>query len=350
MANEQHLRILKEGVGVWNQWRKDRRDVTPDLSKANLRGTRLRGTDLRGTDLVDAILDDAILIEANLAGANLRSANLIRSQLNSAILKGANLRSTVLIEADLSRANLQESDLSGADMRRVNLSSATLGKANLSRAVLLGTIFGDVDLSQVHGLESVRHNGPSTIGIDTIQKSRGRVPHAFLRGCGVPDNFIEYMVSLAGKDLDYYSCFISYSSKDEEVARRIHDNLQGQGVRCWFAPEHMKIGDRIRSRIDEAIRLHDRLLLILSQNSVASNWVEKEVETAFEQERQGKRVVLFPIRIDDTVMETRQAWAADIRRTRHIGDFCGWKNHDAYQKAFDRLLRDLKADQGAAAG
>jgi hypothetical protein len=45
-------------------------------------------------------------------------------------------------------------------------------------------------------------------------------------------------------------------------------------------------------------------------------------------------------------METDRAWAADIRRTCHIGDFTRWKDHAAYQKAFDRLLRDLKAEEG----
>jgi TIR domain len=106
----------------------------------------------------------------------------------------------------------------------------------------------------------------------------------------------------------------------------------------------MKIGDKIRVRIDESIHKYDKLLLVLSENSVASDWVEKEVETAFEKERQQHKTVLFPIRLDDTVMHTTQAWAADIRRTRHIGDFRSWKNHDDYKKAFDRLLRDLKAE------
>lgn len=106
----------------------------------------------------------------------------------------------------------------------------------------------------------------------------------------------------------------------------------------------MRIGDKIRSRIDEAIRLHDKLLLVLSEKSVQSAWVEKEVETAFEKESLQNRLVLFPIRLDDTVMLTSQAWAADIRRTRHIGDFRDWKNHDDYQKALSRLLRDLKAE------
>lgn len=75
-----------------------------------------------------------------------------------------------------------------------------------------------------------------------------------------------------------------------------------------------------------------------------SAWVETEAETAFEKERRYKKLVLFPIRLDEAVMQTRQAWAADIRRQRHIGDFTCWKDHDDYQKAFDRLLRDLKAE------
>jgi hypothetical protein len=47
----------------------------------------------------------------------------------------------------------------------------------------------------------------------------------------------------------------------------------------------------------------------------------------------------------DAVMETGKAWAADIRRTRHIGDFREWKGHDNYKGALVRLLRDLKAGE-----
>ncbi len=61
------------------------------------------------------------------------------------------------------------------------------------------------------------------------------------------------------------------------------------------------------------------------------------METAFDKERQQDRLVLFPFKQDETVMETTQAWATDIRRMRHIGDFRGWKNYDAYQKAFNRI-------------
>jgi hypothetical protein len=132
---------------------------------------------------------------------------------------------------------------------------------------------------------------------------------------------------------------------DREFAEKLYVDLQNKGVRCWFAPEDLKIGDRIRDRIDESIRLRDKLLLVLSEHSIASNWVEHEVESALEEERQSKRAVLFPIRLDNAVMDSDKAWAALIRRARHIGDFTRWKDQDLYQKVFDRLLRDLKAEE-----
>jgi hypothetical protein len=160
----------------------------------------------------------------------------------------------------------------------------------------------------------------------------------------VPEDMIIYIQSLVGQPFQYHSCFISYSNRDEVLAQRLYADLQVQKVLCWFAPEDLKIGDEFRSRIDESIQVYDRLLLILSEFSVKSRWVQKEVETAFEKEGKKNRIVLFPIRIDDAVMHSATGWAADIRRQRHIGDFRQWKDHDTYQQAFQRLLRDLKAD------
>ena len=91
-------------------------------------------------------------------------------------------------------------------------------------------------------------------------------------------------------------------------------------MRCWFAPEDMRIGAKIRDTIDEAIRLRDKVLLV-SEASIASDWVEDEVDKAFEEERQRGGVVLFPVRLYDTVMETKEAWAAKLRRSCNIGDF-----------------------------
>jgi formylglycine-generating enzyme required for sulfatase activity len=121
----------------------------------------------------------------------------------------------------------------------------------------------------------------------------------------------------------------------------LYADLRAAGVVCWYAPEDMAIGNRIRKTIYTAIGRLDKLLIILSYNSIASEWVEGEVERAFERERRQKETILFPIRLDDAVMDTDEAWAGDIRRTRHIGDFIRWNEAEAYARALQRLLRDL---------
>jgi sugar/nucleoside kinase (ribokinase family) len=151
---------------------------------------------------------------------------------------------------------------------------------------------------------------------------------------------IEYLPSLLNQE--YYSCFISYSAKDDDFAKRLYADLQNNGVRCYFAPHDMRGGGKIREEIDRAIRLHDRVLLIVSKNSLKSDWVENEADTAYEKERKLKQTVLFPIRLDNAVMKTRTAWAANLRRARNIVDFEQWKDDDSYQTSFERVLRDLK--------
>ncbi len=112
-------------------------------------------------------------------------------------------------------------------------------------------------------------------------------------------------------------------------------------MRCWFAPHDLPIGAKIWDAIDEAIKLRDKLLLVLSKNAINSDWVEDEVQKALAEERDRKRLVLFPIRIDDTVMQTPEPWARKLRDQRNVGDFRDWKNHDVYKQSFERVLRDL---------
>lgn len=148
-------------------------------------------------------------------------------------------------------------------------------------------------------------------------------------------------MSQDSNDSPYYSCFISYSSKDTEFAKKLHDDLEAAGVECWFAPEDLGIGQKLRDALDTAILARRKLLLILSQHSTTSDWVEQEAETAFEKERDGGETVLFPLRLDDTVFDLKVGWAAHIQRTRNIGDFRNWQDPERYQKSLQRVLRDL---------
>ena len=366
MANPEHLAILHGGVEEWNAWR---------LDKENRRSSNaLKGADLRQADLSKLVLNQANLRAADLSGATLRKTRLVGADLRDANLTGADLQDANLTDANLDTAGLSEANLDGAELKRANLSGAFLTRANLSDAELEGanlegaylegarfvnsglkqvnltnavcgrTIFGDVDLRTVQGLETVRHTGPSIIGVDTVYRSKAKIPSTFLRGGGAPDDFIQYLKSKLTTPVEFSSCFISYSSLDSDFAEYLHGELQRAGVRCWFAPKDLKIGDRFQDRIEESIRIYDKLLIVLSAHSMASRWVEREVGAAFEREQRApSRGVLFPIRLDDAVLDTDMAWAADMRRARHIGDFRRWREPAAFRAAFDMLLRDLRS-------
>ncbi|HEU5377037.1 MAG TPA: toll/interleukin-1 receptor domain-containing protein [Ktedonobacteraceae bacterium] len=193
-----------------------------------------------------------------------------------------------------------------------------------------------------HALAQIKHHGPSAIHLPSLQLPLDGSGLHFLRGVGLSDEQIEAWQHTAILPIQYHSVFISYSGKDEMLAFRLHADLQAHGVRCWFAPEDLKVGNKIRDHIDQAIQMQDRSLLLLSEHSIASTWVEHEVEAILEKEVRQQRDILFPVRMDDGVMHTSKAWAATLRRTRHIGDFTKWDDPYVYQQAFERLLRDLK--------
>jgi uncharacterized protein YjbI with pentapeptide repeats len=352
MANPEHLAILTKGVEAWNEWRVNNDQFIPDLTTANLRSKNIRGFNFFSANLTGADLTGAQLISVELGGARLNGAMLIEADLRMARLQRADMRHASLLAADLSGADLKNADLSNADLSGAYLRRTRLVGALLSGVRLRGTTFGEADLRGVDGLESVRHDGPSTIGIDTIYKSQGQIPESFLRGAGVPENFITYMKTLTGSALNFYSCFISYNTKDQDFAERLNADLQSKGIRCWFAPHDVQGGRKLHEQIDEAIRLYDKLLLILSDASMTSPWVKTEIANARAREQQQNRQMLFPItvvsfdRIKNWKLFDADRGIDSAREIREyfIPDFSQWKDHDFYERAFERLLRDLEAE------
>ena len=377
MAIPQHLEVLKQGVAAWNKWRNDNPGEEPDLagaklSKTDLKGANFRETDLRWadltrTDLSSAFLNRADLRRANLSQAifkmaNLSEANLSETYLSGADLSEADIKKAFFIRSDLASADLSNSDcqradfrwaylikarfnganLSGANLIEANLTKAELKQSNLSEAFVAWSCFGDNDLSQTVGLNVVKHFGPSTIGIDTIYRSKGKIPEEFLRGAGVPEHFISYTGFLNEKAFARNSCFISFSGNDRNFIEKIGDDLQREGICCWYAPEEMKMGDAIRRQVDQLIRIQDKLLVVLSKFSVESPWIQKEVGAALQEERNRKRAILFPVRLDNGGMDAVKKWLVSLQKTHQIYDFSAWENWEADYTQFNRLFGDLK--------
>jgi len=377
------LRGGSEGVAEWNRRRQSGEEYPnlggvdlggADLSGADLSGATLILTDLSGANLSEAKLRLAKLRAADFSRADLSGANLSRAELWDAHLSGADLRMANLSMADLTRAKLREANLSGADLSEAdlfiaNLSGADLSEANLRKAILretnlsganlsgahcITTTFANVDLSEVKGLDSIHHDGPSTIGIDTLIRSKGKIPELFLRDCGAPESLIQSlpMILNSMEPIQFYSCFISHSSADKDFARRLFSRMRDEGIRAWLDEEDMKAGRELYPQIDEAIRVHNKFLLILSEASMHSNWVATEIRrTRLAEKREGQRK-LFPIRLVD--FGQIEAWElpdssgedlAEVVRKIFIPDFSNWKDHGTFEAAFARLLRDLKAEE-----
>ena len=236
MSNSEHLERIRQGVMAWNQWRASDSTTALDLREADLSRADLGAKDLRGADLQGADLSGADLQGADLRGADLRGANLVAASLSRVNFSRADLQG-----ADLSVAVLLAADLSGADLSGANLNAADLSGANLSGAILDETVFANVDLTETLGLDACTHKGPSPLDYRTLTRF-GQLPLNFLRGCGVPETLITYLPSLSNQPIQFYSCFISYSTVDQDFADRLYADLQHNGVRCWFAPHHIQAG------------------------------------------------------------------------------------------------------------
>lgn len=402
MANQEQLAMLKQGPDVWNEWRRENSEVMIDLYQANLQDADLTHADLTDANLVNAFLRGAYIIATSLSGANLSSAHLTNAEfddveMNNADLTGADLsnsiiwdgyisntnlknavlRHTSIFQTNLSCSNLIEADLTEAEFFRTNLDEVDftnanlsgtifkdviLNKANFSKTMLGLTIFSNSDISTIIGIEDVIHESPSTVGTDTLQRSKGKIPVVFLRGCGLSDWEIEssklYHPNLTNEEVSRIQykiydlratraiqvspLFISYSHNDGVFVDKLEGYLNNKGIRFWRDIHDMKSG-RMEKQIDRAMRLNPTVLLILSDHSQQSDWVEHEVRTARALEKEMGRDVLCPVALDDSWKKS--PWSKRIMEQvleYNILDFSRWKDDANFEGTFNKLIDGLE--------
>jgi uncharacterized protein YjbI with pentapeptide repeats len=351
VANQEHIERLLDGVEGWNKWRQENLLVRIDLSGADFRDIVLSGAHLYGANLEEASLRRTNLKAADLRKTDLSGANLFGANLTEANLGGANLNGSNLVGTILCKANLGGTDFNGANLAGVKIGEALLRSTNLV----------NVDLSQVDYLDEAKHYGPSHISVDTLQLSKGKISEKFLKGCGLSDWEIEsaklYQERLSTKEIDdilyrvhdlragqsmqLNPLFISYSHKDSTFIDCIEKHLDERGVRFW-RDIHDATAGRLEKVVDWAIRQNSTVLLVLSENSVQSDWVEHEARSARGLEKELKRDVLCPVALDDAWKDC--AWPKRLREQieeYHVLDFSKWKDPVEFAKMFRKLIDGL---------
>ena len=341
MANQEQINILKQGVEFWNNWRAENENIEIDLRSAFLEKANLSGVNFN---------------KANLSKTNLKEADLSKANLSEADLSRSELWCADLAIANLTKANLRESDIRGAELMGANLT-----RVNLTGAWMGFTHFESTDLNDISGIEKVRHLMATSIDTHTIQICRGKIPESFLQGCGLPNWEIEstklhnpdltneeiiriqYRIYdlRATQALQISPLFISYSHADTIFVDQIDSALTQKGVRFWRDIHDAKAG-RLETQIDLAIRQNPTVLLILSKNSLNSDWVQHEVRKARELEKELGRDALCPIALDDSWKSSN--WPARIMEQvteYNILDFSGWENKQTFESKFTKLLDGL---------
>ena len=257
-------------------------DDAPDFRGENLAGEVFAKLDLHQRDFRRAFLRNADFTDCDLTGVNFADTDL-----SEANFRGAKCLDVDFSNANLSRANFYQANLSGAAFIGANVFSTIFRESQMGQ-----TVFANLDMETCVGLDSVKHNAHSSVAIECLYRSGSNLPLKFLKRVGLPQILLDYLPSLveAGGPIQFHSCFISYSHTDEAFARRLWNSMRNERIRVWYAPEEMKGGKKLFEQIDRAINMHDKLLIVVSKESISSNWVQTEIRRARKQEkRAGER-------------------------------------------------------------
>ena len=348
-----------------------------DLRHDDLSGADLTGGDFRMSDMSGANLTGAHLFRANLPRANLTGAQLVGCSLTRANLSNGTLRHAVLKGADLSRAgfayaDLERADLSGADLTAADLSWANLAHADLKGSVLTGasltmtnltgadlrgarieraslestilhlaktggTLFANCDLRTVIGLDTMLHMAPSTIALDTLSRSGGRIPRDFLKGAGVAEPLIAAQEAMIVERRTFPTVLLVASLDDSELANRLRIELQKEQIPAWILhPDDEDALQSGESSLDHTV-YYDRLALLCTDSALENPLASRYFAELVRGGSQAAAVPLTALAFGDLFFERQDRLCRRLRN----GDEFDFRTDEA--SALASLVRELTA-------
>ena len=310
--------------------------------KALFSGCALDTAQFGSSVLAGATFVKSELYDTNFHGADLNNCNFTRVFAKDSHFRGANLSRSQINHSLFIRSWFDGASFAGAHISHSALHHCEFAMTDFTDGSLWGVSFVEANLSSVKGLASLRNVREVALDPRTLFSSGRFLPRSFLLGSGVPPLLVEYLPSLVADPIEFDSCFISYSTKDGACARTLRIELLEKGINAWLFEEDADWGRPVWTEIDNSIRMHDRVIVICSEQSLQSFPVLREIERALQREDSERRDVLFPVRIDDYIFEKWQhPRKADVV-SKVIGDFRSWEDPQTIQRGILRLLASLR--------
>ncbi len=311
-----------------------------NLNEANMAGCTLGRTNLSNSALQAADLKGADLSFADLSYADLERADLSGTDLTQADLSWANLSGADLRDARLIGANLDMADLTGADLRGATIIKTRLDSTSLSRAVCGVTIFANCDLTRVIGLEDVRHSGPSMISLDTLSRSKGRVPARFLEGAGVAPPLIAAQDAFRESGMTYTRVLLLGSESDGEFAAKVRAGLAEAQVPSWIiAADDEASLQSGEITLDKAV-YYDRLVLLCTADSLENPHTSRYFGSLMNGSGFALGETLISVAADDVFYQREDRLCSGLREGVVV-DFRGWEDEARYREALSNLIREI---------
>lgn len=316
-----------------------------NLSYADLTLANLTGCTLVRSDLSNSTLENAQLTGADLSYSNLQFANLEGASLAGANLAYADLSWTNLSGANLRGANLTATSLSLADLNGADLRGATITNANLESAVLVNTVLGlttlvNCDLSQSIGLDSARHTGPSAISLDTIARSGGMIPRAFLEAAGVAEPLLAAQDAMRGLSRSYPTALIVGSGEDGELVARLQSGLRASRIPAWAIAADDEDAVLSGGILLEHTPYYDGLILVCSAHSLESSQTSTYLAQLAGGPGAGPGQITVTLATDDLFYQRDDHLCNTLREGRVL-DFRGWEDSFIYDEGLASLVAIL---------
>jgi uncharacterized protein YjbI with pentapeptide repeats len=345
------------------------------LNRACFDGTNLKGAKFNKCAMDHASFHETILQDSEILNCTIERSQFYACNMTNIVLSFSNMTDSQLSKVQLRRGNLEQSNIAASSICEVDFRNARLGGTGFINSRISNSQFVEAkataaDFSGVHMARcQFESSDLSEVSFHNSKFANCRISRCKIIGadfsgaqfhqCVINDidfsralqtdrmqivdsrtndsNQIQKNPTCSG--LKYFrTCFLSYSWLDNEFVEQLSCTLSEFGVSIYLDKNEMSSTEWIETSLQKAIKSHEVLVLVLSENSEGRDWVKFEIEFA-----RTIGIEVIPVVIDNPIGEKQ--WVKDIISAHKTIDFTQWRNENRFSMSRDLLLEHLTKSQ-----